>query len=189
MSNTRKLALSAVLTSGSVVLIWAAGLVPTGSLALVALVGIITGIVVLECGYSWGIMQYVAVAALSFFVNPDIGVTAFYAVCVGWYPIVKIAVERKVRGRLRLTVAKVAVMAMAIAGYGIAATLLFRELLTATMETVMMRMREFANVPEFAVYALVAVVAVAVYLVYDHAVGLVLAEFSRRRSQAGRGKS
>jgi hypothetical protein len=92
--RTRELALSAMLTALSVVLLYAACLLPTGRLALLAVAAMIPAVAVLAGGCHWGLLVYGATTLLSLLLLPNRLFGLVYAVILGHYGVVKSVIER-----------------------------------------------------------------------------------------------
>ncbi|MDR2606704.1 MAG: hypothetical protein LBC38_05430 [Oscillospiraceae bacterium] len=114
MSRTKRLALTAMLTALSVVLVWLAAVIPTGSAALVAICGIITAVTVMRCGYFWALGHFIMTAALSLLLIPDLGVAMMYITMLGWYPIVKSVYETRISRRALAWAVKLITAAAAV---------------------------------------------------------------------------
>lgn len=172
---TRKLAVSALLTALSVVLIWFAAIIPTGSAAVVAVAGVLGGIALIECGYAWATLLFAATAILSFILVPDIGVSAMFAAMFGWYPLVKSAIERRCRSHRTAWVLKTLV------AYAAAVVLI----------GAFMLLNYSPFYFDFGGELIISVLIVGgfalaygiVFVLYDRGIGLLYAEYVRRRSQ------
>jgi hypothetical protein len=92
--RTRELALSAMLTALSVVLLYAACLLPTGRLALLAVAAMLPAVAVLAGGCRWGLLVYGATTLLSLLLLPNRLPGLVYAVILGHYSVVKSVIER-----------------------------------------------------------------------------------------------
>ncbi len=94
MKNTSKLTYGALLSGLSVVFLWLSAFFPTLSLTIVAIAGILIISVLIECGYRYAILCYIAVSVLSFMLVTDRINVLFYIFILGSYPIVKSFLER-----------------------------------------------------------------------------------------------
>lgn len=92
--KTRTLATAALMTAVSVVLLYAASVLPTGRLALVAIASILPAAAVLSGGIKWGLLVYAATAALSLILLPNKTAALLYAVLLGHYSLLKSLIER-----------------------------------------------------------------------------------------------
>ncbi len=82
------------MTAVSVVLLYAASVLPTGRLALVAIASILPAAAVLSGGIKWGLLVYAATAALSLILLPNKTAALLYAVLLGHYSLLKSLIER-----------------------------------------------------------------------------------------------
>ncbi|MDR2361043.1 MAG: hypothetical protein LBD85_07225 [Oscillospiraceae bacterium] len=125
MRKTRKLALSSLITAFAVVLCWVAAVMPSGSVALVGIAGLLTAIVVVECGYSWALGKFAATIMLVLLLVPDRMIVLMYAGIFGWYPVIKSLLERgKLRSAAQWAIKVLILNAALVLGY-IAASNLF----------------------------------------------------------------
>lgn len=108
MKGTKKLAVCAMLTALSVVVLYGACLAPTGRLVLLAVAALLPAAAVLAGGLRWGLLTYAATAVLGLLLLPDLRYSLAYAVLLGHYSIWKSLVER-VRSRALEWVLKLAV--------------------------------------------------------------------------------
>lgn len=88
------LALSAVLGALAVVLLLLSCILPTMQLTVVAIAGVLSAAVLIECGVKWAVMQFGAVSILAILLLPDKSSALFYTLFFGHYPIVKYLLER-----------------------------------------------------------------------------------------------
>ena len=92
--RTRVVAFSAMLVALGAVLLWLSAVMPTASLALAALAGVVPTAAVLMSGIPAGFSVYAATALLALLVVPDKGTVLSYALLFGHYPVVKSIAER-----------------------------------------------------------------------------------------------
>lgn len=92
--KTRQLTFSAILTALSVVLLFIAGVMPTGRLALVALASLLPAAAVLHCGLGWGAAVYVLSSILALLLLPAKGSAVLYCLLLGHYGVLKSLIER-----------------------------------------------------------------------------------------------
>lgn len=76
------------------VVLYLSSIMPTMSLALAAIAGILPTAIVLMSGIPAGFTVYAATAALALLIVPDKGTAAAYALLFGHYPVVKSIAER-----------------------------------------------------------------------------------------------
>ena len=92
--RTRALALSAMLTALSVLLLYLASMLPSAKLAVTAVAGLLPAAAVLLCGYGWSALVWVATSVLALLLLPEKGPALGYALVLGPYPICKALIER-----------------------------------------------------------------------------------------------
>ena len=88
------ISLCALIASFSLVLLLLTGLVPVGTYALPCIAGVLLAVIVIEAGYPWAISVYVVVSVLSFLLVADKEAALYYTAFLGFYPVVKGAVEK-----------------------------------------------------------------------------------------------
>lgn len=113
-TETRRLALGAVLAAAETALIYLSGVVPSGRLALAVLAGLLNALAVLEAGRRTAWLTFAATGALSLLLCPLKGPPLCYLVLFGHYPIVKSLLER-IRSRWLCLAAKLGVYVLAAA--------------------------------------------------------------------------
>lgn len=92
--NSRKLALSGILTAlGSVVLLLE-NLSPTGKLGFYVLAAFLLSVVVMECGTGYGWISYIAVSVISLLIVPEKTAVLPYIMFFGVYALVKSHIEK-----------------------------------------------------------------------------------------------
>lgn len=89
-----RVALCAVLTALSVVLLMAASALPSGRWAVAAAAGLAPAAAVVSAGLPAGALTWIAGAALGLLLAADKGVALLYLIFFGAYPIVKCIIER-----------------------------------------------------------------------------------------------
>ena len=77
----------------SAVLMLLTGVFPMMDFALPALAGVLLIAVVVELGWKWAVLCWLAVSLISFFIAPLKDSALFYFVLLGNYPILKYAIE------------------------------------------------------------------------------------------------
>ncbi len=93
-NRVRRLALCAVLTAMSVVLLYLSALLPTGQLAVSAMAALLPAAAVICCGLGWGAGVYVATSLLALLLVPQKGSVLAYCLVLGHYPVFKSLIER-----------------------------------------------------------------------------------------------
>jgi hypothetical protein len=111
--GARKIALCGVCAAGAVVFLLITRISPTGKLALAAVASLFVAAAAIECGLRWGILTWIATAALGLALGGAIPELWLYAAFFGVYPVVKIFAER--RNKILAWLMKLALLAWAIA--------------------------------------------------------------------------
>ncbi len=93
MKQSAKIALCGVLGALAVVCMMLT-VIPVSTLALTALAGIILMPISLEAGTKWGFAAYAASGALTFFIAPDIEAKLLFLTFFGYYPTLKLLIDR-----------------------------------------------------------------------------------------------
>lgn len=89
-----KVAFPAILGALSLILVYAASVVPSGKWGIVAVAGLLPVAAVISTGRKAGALCWAGVSILSFILVPDKFCVLMYAVLFGLYPIVKSLIER-----------------------------------------------------------------------------------------------
>ena len=95
MKQTSKIALSAVISALSVALMAMISVIPTLELALPAIAGAFTAIIIIEISRKWAVAVWVAVSFISILIVPNKEVAILYASFFGIYPVLKSVLESK----------------------------------------------------------------------------------------------
>ena len=93
MKQSAKIALCGVLSALSVVCMMLT-VIPTSTLALAALAGIVLMPVTLEAGIKWGFAAYASAGALVLFIAPDKEAAMLFLTFFGYYPTLKLLLDR-----------------------------------------------------------------------------------------------
>lgn len=94
MRQTQKMALASMVAALSLVLMLMTGILPFMTYALPGIAGMLLTVVVLETSKRWAFACYVAITFLSFLIAPDKEAAVVYAFFLGYYPILKSAIEK-----------------------------------------------------------------------------------------------
>lgn len=94
MSNTKKLTFAAICCTLSVVLLYVASLVKTGTLSFQYVCGLIVMIVVWRCGFLYGTITFGVTSLLLFALIPDKTAAISYTLFFGAIPLSKFVSER-----------------------------------------------------------------------------------------------
>lgn len=90
----RRVAITAILTALSIVILTAAGIVPMGRLGLVACAGMMPAAATVSVGLGAGGLCYAGTSLLSLLLLPDKAAALMYLFFFGGYPVVKSVIER-----------------------------------------------------------------------------------------------
>ena len=90
---TKKLSVSAVMTSLTLVFLFGSSYVPTGKVALLALTSMCMLVTVAYCGVKTAWIQYVATSILALLFIPSKGQVFLFIALLGYYPILKLHIE------------------------------------------------------------------------------------------------
>jgi hypothetical protein len=92
--QTYYIALGGLIAALSVILM-ALTFIPSSTIILPAIAGVLLISVVLEAGTKWALLIFVAVSLLSLVLAPDVEAKVFYIMFFGYYPIIKKFLEGK----------------------------------------------------------------------------------------------
>jgi len=93
-SSSRSVAYSALAAALGTVLMYLASAAPTGKLVILCVASLCTVFVLSVCGWKWALASYAVTAALSLILSPSKASAILFSAFFGYYPIVKIFVER-----------------------------------------------------------------------------------------------
>ena len=93
-NKVRNVAFSSIFTALSVIICILASFFSTMSLTITAISGVISAIAVIQCGYKYSVLSYLASAVLIFLFVPNRECAVYYILFFGHYPIVKVFLER-----------------------------------------------------------------------------------------------
>ena len=82
------------MTGLSVILLYLAGIMPSGRLVLLGIASLPVAIMIMENGFSYGFMTYVSTGILFFIVSGNLKGLISYMVFFGIYPVIKNIAER-----------------------------------------------------------------------------------------------
>lgn len=94
MNTAKKTALGGLVTALSSVLMIISNIIPFGLYTFPTLAGILTYILSTACGKSYGWYSFVAVSIISFILCTDKETALCYILFLGYYPLVKEALEK-----------------------------------------------------------------------------------------------
>lgn len=154
-TNTRRIALCGVLAALAVSLMFLGGTVPFASIACPVLASLVLIPVYAECGSRWGMLWFLAVAALGVLLAPD-KECAILFIFFGYYPMLRHRFGHLRSAALRWVCKLVYVNAAIFAAYGL---MLFVFKLSALVQ-------EFADTGKWMLAALVLLANVT-FVIYD----------------------
>ena len=116
LKTTFKVTISGVLSALSLVFMMLTSLVPLGTFAFPCMAGIVLMVIVVEAGHKWAWGAFICVSLLSLFLAGDKEAVVYYIMFFGYYPIIKGAIEGKIKTRAVQLVLKYAVFNAAVIG-------------------------------------------------------------------------
>ena len=115
-SFDKRLVVCGVLVALSVIILYIGSMFQTLDLTMSAIVSLLVVVIVIEMGYGYAWLTYVATAVLSLLLLPQKTPAIFYACFMGFYPIIKSHIERLnsavIRWVIKLAVGNTAIVAM-----------------------------------------------------------------------------
>lgn len=112
----KRIVICGVLVALSIIILYIGSMFQTLDLTMSAIVSLLVVVIVIEMGYSYAWLTYVATSILSLVLLPQKTPAIFYACFMGFYPIIKSHVERinsaVLRWIIKLVVGNVALVAM-----------------------------------------------------------------------------
>jgi len=90
-------AVGGIMTGAALAFIYIGAVFPAWAMALAAVAGLFPAAVFLSGGTVMGLVSYAAAALLGFLILPDKGCVFLFAVFFGYYAVVKLAVEKRLR--------------------------------------------------------------------------------------------
>lgn len=162
-THTRKLALCALLTAVSVLLLYAASILPSAKLAVSAMAGLLPAVAVIACGLGWGAGLWAATSILALLLCPQKDTAMVYLLVLGHYPMLKSLIERINKFAVEWIV-KVALFYALLLGFYFGFRALFLQLIT----------------PPTGLIVVFFLGCGAAFVVYDIAFSRLIALFMRR---------
>lgn len=92
-AKAKRVALSAMLSACSLVILYVAGYFPSGKMGMAAAAGLFPAAAVASCGFGAGFLCYAGTAALALLLVPDKNVALIYLLFFGMYPMIKGLIE------------------------------------------------------------------------------------------------
>lgn len=97
MNKSFRVAFCGILTALCTMLLFLTGLISIGTYALPAFSGMLLIVVVIELGASWAWPVYIAVSVLSILLAGDKEAALLFVLFFGYYPILKAAIEKRLK--------------------------------------------------------------------------------------------
>ena len=165
---TKKLSFTAICMALSVVCLFGASVAPSGRIALITVASLFCAVVVSECGARFGALHFLGVVVLASLLTPNRVYALSYAVFFGYYPLLKLQIERVRNLAAEWGIKLVCFAAIVLALYALVKTVLFPYVSTAIPEWFFPR------------FGWIAPVAVAALAVYDFALSLAMTYYRQR---------
>ena len=97
--KTYRIALGGVLSAMAVVFMMMGGIFPFAQFCGPMLACLCVMLFLVECGNRSAFFMYLTVSLLSFFLSPDLESVMLFIFFIGWYPILKVFLETRVKSR------------------------------------------------------------------------------------------
>lgn len=95
--STFRIAFCSIISSLALVMMMITSIIPIGTFAFPCFAGIVITAIVVEFGHKWALGSYIVVALLSVFLAGDKEAVIYFIALFGYYPIVKGAIEGKLK--------------------------------------------------------------------------------------------
>ena len=122
-SFDKRIVVSGVLVALSVIILYLGCAIEVLDITMSAMVSLLVVVIVIEMGYSYAWLTYIATAILSVLLLPQKSPAIFYACFMGFYPILKSYIERigsgLVRWIIKLIVGNAAIGLMFVPAFGL----------------------------------------------------------------------
>lgn len=104
--KTKKLAFCALISALSILFLYLSYVIPTGKAALYTVSSVFLAAVVLEAGLRGGLLSYASVSVLALLMIPDKIFVLPFVLFFGYYPVVKLLCESRIKNRFLEYLAK-----------------------------------------------------------------------------------
>ncbi len=94
MSKTKRLTVSSLVAALCVAALSLTAVIPRVTLALTALAGIFPAVVIIACGFGWGVGTVIAAALIGLLLLPEKTAVLWFVLFFGHYPFWKLVIER-----------------------------------------------------------------------------------------------
>ncbi len=158
----KKMAFSSILMALAIVCLFGASIVPTARISMLALTSVFGAITVAEYGPKYGIIHYLGVSILSLLLIPKKMLVIIYVVFLGYYPIVKMFIERLNRRSAEWLVKLIVFNLFLILGY-----IVFKAFFLPSAESAIVRL--VLNYLPWVVLA-----AEVVFVIYDYVLSYII---------------
>ena len=112
--KTYRIALGGVLTALAAVFMMMGGIFPFAQFCGPAMACLCVMVFLVECGPKWAFFMYLAVSGVALMVSPDLESVMLFVCFLGWYPLLKMLLELKVKSRALQLVLKLLAMAVCV---------------------------------------------------------------------------
>ncbi len=154
---TRKFTLASIMTALTLVCLFGSAYLPTGRIALLAITSMCVLITVSQCGVRYGWLQYTATALLAILLIPFKFQVFLFIALLGYYPMVKLHIEKIHNLWLELLVKILFFTSLLIIAYFVVKYVLAQQISFGAILDVV-----------FAHLLLVVVAAEVVFVIYDY---------------------
>lgn len=132
MKKTWKLSLCGLIAALAVAVLFCSSWFPFGMFSVPALAGLALIVIVIECGWKWAAVVYVAISLLSFLILSDVRVAIMFTCFFGYYPIMKSWMEQR-KHRVAEWIGKLLILNAAVALVWVLANYVLRLDITFTL--------------------------------------------------------
>ena len=157
-----KVSLGGIVAALCLLLMFLTTVFPLLDMALPLFAGMLIMVVTVEVSISWAAATYVTVSLLSFFITPDKTAAVLFAAFFGFYPILKLLIEKKKLGIFGWIIKS---------GVFLMSSVIIYKLLISVFGTVDI-IEEFGFLKQYMLPVLL-VGLVLIFLLYDYTLGLI----------------
>ncbi|MBR5157038.1 MAG: hypothetical protein IKW59_04635 [Clostridia bacterium] len=158
----KKMAFSSILMALAIVCLFGASIVPTARISMLALTSVFGAITVAEYGPKYGLIHYLGVSILSLLLIPKKLLVIIYIVFLGYYPIVKMFIERLDRRAAEWLIKIIVFNLFLVIGY-----IVFKALFLPSMESAVVML-----VLKYLPWVILA--SEAVFVIYDYVLSYII---------------
>lgn len=117
IKTSYKVALGGIVSSLSLITMIMGGIIPGLEYTIPAVSGMLLSVIVIEIGMKWAFLTYAGVALLTFFIVPNKESGLLFITFLGYYPVLKSAVETWIKSSALRWIVKIAVFNIALVAY------------------------------------------------------------------------